>query len=107
MNPRQPSNLRNWFKAELFSPKGFLIRAVLISVAYAVCHAAGLREYTTFLSGTTDGGNLNQTIVLGVTYMAVYFAFVLGVPILLIAAGVMWGVERWVASPTARAGQSS
>ena len=76
-------------RAELFSPKGFLIRALLICLAFLVCHLAGLREFTTFLSGTTATSTFAWSVVLGVTYIFLYLAFTLGVPILIFASGFL------------------
>lgn len=81
--------LRRLMRAEIFSPGGFLVRAAMIGFAFAICHAAGLREYTTFLSGTSATGRFEWSIVFGVTYMFAYFGFVLGVPILLLASAIL------------------
>ena len=81
-----------------FTPAGFLVRAALVAVFFAVCHFAGWREHTTFLSGTpasADAG-LNASAVLGVVYMAGYFGFVLLTPILVIAAGILLVLDRWM-----------
>ena len=76
-------------RADLFTPKGFLIRALLICLAFLVCHCAGLREYTTFLSGTTATTTFAWSVVLGVTYIFLYLAFVIGVPILMLASAFL------------------
>lgn len=92
---------RNWIR-RLFSaglnPTGLLVRAALVVVFFAVCHVAGWREHTTFLSGTSasaDGG-ANTSAVLGVIYMAGYFGFVLLAPILVIAGGILFVFDRWM-----------
>ena len=50
----------------------------------------GLREYTTILSGTSPTGDTADmwAVFMGMTYIVLYFAFVLGVPILIIASVV-------------------
>jgi hypothetical protein len=88
MNVLKQNWIRCVVRAELFSPMWFVGRALLIAIFYLACHAAGLREHTTFLSGTSAGGgtSLNWSAVLGMTYLVAYFGFVLVVPIFLIAA---------------------
>jgi hypothetical protein len=76
------------WRAEFFSAKDFVVRAVFLSALFLVVHAAGLREYTAFLSGTPAQPGLSWQAVafLGAAYLLVYYAFILLVPILLIAA---------------------
>jgi len=68
MNKDEFGKFKNLFRAELFSPKGFLLRAAIITIVYWICHVAGLREHTTFLSGTSASGRFEWSVVLGVTY---------------------------------------
>lgn len=80
----------------LISPAGFLAAAVSISALYALAHLAGLRAYTTILSGSAPpgGGDPGAATVLGLAYVALHFACVIGAPILVLAAGVLRGLER-------------
>jgi hypothetical protein len=97
MNDQKPHWLRRIFSSGL-TPAGFLMRAALIAVFFAVCHLAGWREHTTFLSGTpasADSG-ANTSAVLGVVYMAGYFGFVLLTPIFALAAGILFAFDRWM-----------
>ncbi len=91
MNNRPGGRWRRAVGAKVFSPAGFLVRALLIAVAFAVCHFVGLREHTSFLSGTTASvsGGMDRSLLLGTLYIAVYLAFVLLCPILLIAAALL------------------
>jgi hypothetical protein len=90
---------RNWpgrlWNAGL-TPGGLLMRAALIAVFFAVCHFAGWREHTSFLSGTpaSVGASVNTSAVLGVVYMAGYFGLVLLAPIFTLAAGLLFALER-------------
>lgn len=95
MNPEKRNWLGRLWNAGL-TPGGFLVRAALIALFFAACHAAGWREHTTFLSGTaaSAGGSANTSIILGVIYMAGYFGFVLLAPILTLAAGFLFAFER-------------
>ncbi len=89
-------NRWSWlFRLELFSPRGFLLRALVLAVAYALCELAGLREYTTFLSGTAAGGRWEASVVWGMTYIFVYLGFVLLAPILVIAAALLHVWQRF------------
>jgi hypothetical protein len=73
------------------SPAGFLVGAALLAALYAVAHLAGLRAYTTFLSGSAppDGVDPFAATALGLVYVALHFACVLGAPVLVIAAGLL------------------
>ncbi len=89
-----PNTRSTWLKrliwTEFFSPKGFLLRAAGLAILFGICHAAGLREHTTFLSGTeAEAGGGNASAVWGVTYIAAYLGFVLLVPLLVLAAGLL------------------
>jgi hypothetical protein len=82
-----------------FSPQGFVVRAVILGMLFAICQALGWREHTTFLSGTaaSPGADANTSALLGLIYMASYFGVVLLAPILLIAAVLFFGIDRWLA----------
>jgi hypothetical protein len=70
------------------SPRGYLVRALLIAVAFALVHALGWRQETRFLSGTP------AAVVPGLIYLCLYFAFVLGAPALVLGAGIFAVMER-------------
>jgi hypothetical protein len=86
------------WKADSFSPGAFVFRALLITVFYCASELAGLREYTTFLSGTSANTDISwQTAaMLGVAHLLLYVAFILLVPISLLTAGLLagWGWLR-------------
>ena len=86
----QPGWIKTWSKAPVLSPRGMILRGMLVALVFAVCHGLGLREHTSFLSGTSASieTSLNTSAVLGVTYIATYFGFVIFAPILVIAAGI-------------------
>ena len=79
--------IRRLWKAPAFSPAGFLLRAVIISVLFCTSELLGLREYTTFLSGTSGNVNLSWQMasLLGLIHLLLYVAFILLVPIFTIA----------------------
>lgn len=83
--------LRKVWRADAFSPTAFIARAVIITIFYCASELAGLREYTTFLSGTS--ANLNVTWQTAATYglihLLLYMAFILLVPVCLITAGLL------------------
>ena len=101
MNPYIWGRFLLFWHAERFSPAGFLQRAVVISAVYLIVHLAGLREYTSVLNGTTgpESAGWGLSAFFGVTYVIVYLAFVILVPMLVLAAGILkawrwWGWRR-------------
>jgi hypothetical protein len=96
MTTGRPTRWSWLLRLELFSPRGFLLRALGLAAAYALCELAGLREYTTFLSGTAAGGRWETSVVWGITYIFVYLGIVLVAPILVIGAALLHGWQRLV-----------
>ena len=88
---------RRVWQADAFSPTAFVARAVIITLLFCISKLAGLREYTTFLSGTSANLNVSwQTAAtLGLIHLLLYVAFILLVPVSLITAGLLlfWG--KW------------
>ncbi len=86
--------IRSWWRADFLSPKDLVQGAAVIAAIYLVIHLCGLRDYTSVLNGTTGSLNLSWGTAagLGVTYVFAWLAFILGVPILLLAAAllVLW-----------------
>jgi hypothetical protein len=93
--------LRRLWKAETFSPTAFVLRAIIITVLYCISELLGLREYTTFLSGTSANVNLGWPVAsaLGLTHLPLYVGFILLAPIFLIAAGLIAVWSRWKGQP--------
>ncbi len=91
MNNSFWQRFRTLWRADFFSAKDFLIRVLLITIAFLVVHLAGLREFTSFLNGTTGSTELGWgiSVLLGVIYIFFYLAFVLFVPTLLLAATIL------------------
>ena len=83
--------LRRVWRADAFSPTAFVARAAIIAVLYSLSELAGLREYTTFLSGTSANLNLSwqTSATLGLIHLLLYVAFILLVPVSLITAGLL------------------
>lgn len=71
----------------------FLVRAGELSVVFLVAHLLGLKQYTAVLSGTAAFGVLQQ--LGGFVYIVFYGLFVVGVPVLLIAAALAKGLDLW------------
>ena len=69
-----------------------LLRAVIWTVAFAVAHVFGLRSYTSVLSGIAPFGS--AACWGGVVYLVLYGGLVIGVPILVIAAGLIHAWDR-------------
>jgi hypothetical protein len=73
------------------SPQYLLEWAAMLTILFIVVQLAGLREFTSVLNGTIGSTSLSwQTAsFLGAAYIFVYLGFVLGVPILILAAGIL------------------
>ena len=73
------------------SPQYLLEWAAMLTILFIIVQLAGMREFTSVLNGTIGSTNLSwQTAsFLGAAYIFVYLAFVLGVPILVLAAGIL------------------
>jgi hypothetical protein len=85
------------WRADFFSPKDFVRRALVIALFYLVVHLAGLREFTSLLNGTVGSVQLGWGLsgFLGLTYIFAYLAFVLLVPVLLLAAALLVAWRRF------------
>jgi hypothetical protein len=83
--------MAEYWRADFFSPRGFLVRAFVISAAFLAVHLAGLRNYTSVLNGTVGPGSAGwkTSAYFGVGYLVIYLAFVLLVPVLILAAGIL------------------
>ena len=90
--------MKTFRPGRLISPSGFLVLALLFSLAYLTADAAGWRQYTSVLSGTPSGpgGVYGPDAWRGGVYIVLYFAFVLLVPILVIAAVLFFVLQRRV-----------
>jgi hypothetical protein len=73
------------------SPGYFLEWAAFLMVLYIIVNLAGMREFTSVLNGTIGSTTLSwQTAAfLGAAYVFVYLAFILGAPILVLAALIL------------------
>jgi hypothetical protein len=67
--------------------------AATIGVLYGVAHLMGLRDDACILSGTAPPGGDAGT-VLGLMYVSLYFACVIGAPILVLGAALFWALKR-------------
>ena len=74
-------------------------------VLYIIVNLAGMREFTSVLNGTIGSTSLNwQTAAfLGAAYVFVYLAFILGAPILVLAALILKLGKKLLAKGTADA----
>ena len=85
-------------QAEFLSPKDLLQRAGAISVLFLVAHLAGLREFTSVLNGTIGSVAAGWKLsgFLAIIYILLYLAFVILVPVLVLAAMILTVWRRWV-----------
>ncbi len=100
MNPPPKTVRQPWWSADFCSPKDFVRHGLLILLAFGVVHFLGLREFTSFLNGTTGDLNVNpdNATLLGVVYVGFYLAAILLAPICFIAAALLALWERHQAS---------
>jgi hypothetical protein len=75
-------------RAETLSPKALLLWAARFAALILALHALGLREHTAVLSGTVTGTSAAASGFFGLMYLLSWFVAVLGVPPLLVAAGL-------------------
>jgi hypothetical protein len=84
--------MKSWLRAPTFSPQGFIVRAAACALLYGLLSLLGAREYTSVLSMTfPEGSSREWAGILCMAYLTSYFLWILGVPILLLAAGLMQG----------------
>ena len=74
----------------------FWIPALALALSYGLADLTGLRRYTTFLSGTPVGGDYQTSAVLGMVYLALYFAWTVVCPILVLASVIDGALEWWL-----------
>ena len=88
----------NFQRAEFLSARDMLQRAAAIGVIFLVVHLAGFREYTGILNGTIGSLTLgwNLSAFLAVLYIAFYLAFVVVVPVLVLAAAILTIWRQWI-----------
>jgi hypothetical protein len=85
--------MKTWLQAPGFSPKGFVVRAAVLALVYALLSLAGLRDFMSVLSLTyPEGSSREWSVICCMAYLVSYFLWILGVPILLLAAGLMQGL---------------
>ena len=92
----EPAPTNRKARALFLSVKDLLLRAAVVTIFFGAAHFLGLRQYTSFISGTSADPSLSPVTVgfLGLSYLVLYFAFILAVPIFLIAAGLLALWER-------------
>lgn len=90
-------NMAVFQRAEFLSPRDMLQRAAAICVVYLLLHLAGLREFTGILNGTIGSLALGWKLsaFLAVIYIIFYLAFVILVPVLVLAAIMQMAWQRF------------
>ena len=96
--------LRVIWKSDFLSPKDLLVRAAVLGLLFLLVHLAGLRDFTSILNGTVGSTALGWEIsaLLGVGYILLYLGFVVLAPILVLAAGIVAGLDMLRRKPPAR-----
>ncbi len=92
--------LKEWLKQPMFSPAGLVVRAGMLALLYLVVSLLGFRNSMSMLSLTfPEGSSVGWSLFTGMVYLICYFLWLLAVPILLIAAGLMGLVNRFLKAP--------
>lgn len=83
-------------RAEFLSSRDMIQRAVAISGLFLLVHLAGFREFTGILNGTIGSLALgwNLSAFLAVLYIVLYLAFIILVPVLVLAAVILTVWQR-------------
>jgi len=105
MNAEPPKPKRKARTGEFFSAKYFLLRAMAIVALFLCVHVAGMREYTTFLSGTSANAQVSfqMSAFYGMVYIALYLGTVVMAPIMVLAAGTLALWNWWILKASAKA----
>jgi hypothetical protein len=105
----KPPGLLHRVLGPALSPHGLVSRALLITVTFLILHLAGLRDYTTIISGTSPTGNLRDycAVALGVLYAFMYVVVTMLAPVLIIAAVILAGLFLLSARGAARPPEGS
>ena len=85
-------------RGPIASPLYLLEWAAMLTILFVIVQLAGLREFKSVLNGTVGSTHLSwQTAsFLGAAYIFVYLGFVIVVPILILAAGILKVWQRIV-----------
>lgn len=88
--------MKRWIRSPFFSPVGLLVRAAALAVVYGGLHLAGLRDYATVLSGGLPSADASPGVasVLGMVYVLFYFGWIIAVPVLVLASGILLALGR-------------
>lgn len=91
--------MRSWLRAPTLTPKGLVVRAAGCALFYGALTLAGARPFMSVLSLTfPEGSSRGWAAIVCMAYLVAHFLWILGVPILLLAAGLLQGLACWGAS---------
>ncbi len=99
--------MKSWLKAPTLTPKGLVVRAAVCALLYGVLSLAGARPFMSVLCLTfPEGSSRGWSAVVCMTYLVAHFLWILGVPILLIAAALMQGLA-WAGLPRRKSSEDA
>ncbi|MFC1706817.1 hypothetical protein ACFL59_08355 [Planctomycetota bacterium] len=103
------SRLARLLRCPAFTPQWLLLHAGLLLVIFTILHLLGLREYTSFLSGTTPAGEVfdDRLALQGAAYLLTYLATVVLVPILVLGSGIQAALLMLTARLKSRSDRSA
>jgi len=92
------STIRRIRSMKWLSPGSFILCALAFTVVFVVLHLAGLRVYTSILSGTLPAGWGAQVWngFLAMLYVLFYMMTVIVTPILVIAAVIFHVINKYI-----------
>lgn len=91
----------------VLTPSGLVLRGAFLVAAFAACHLAGWREYTSFLCGMDPAVGAAQTqALLGFIYVFAFLGSAVVAPVLLLAAAILWVLNAADRREAAKAGRS-
>jgi hypothetical protein len=84
-------------RAEFLSARDLGQRAAAVTGLFLLAHLAGLREFTSVLNGTVGSTSVDARLgaFLAAVYVLLYLAFVILVPILILAALLLAAWQRY------------
>lgn len=86
------------FHPVTFSPAKLLLScAIGITLVFFAAQLAGLRELTCVLNGTVGSISLGWQLseILALAYIFIYLAFVILVPVFMLASGFLFFWQKW------------
>ena len=91
--------LKKYLSIKLLTPAGFLVRGIEIIIILFILDLLGCKEYVGVIFGTVFTGGSGSVFAyflkfLGAAYGVMYFMAIFLAPVLIIASGIFWGLNK-------------